>query len=117
MERAVDGDGIGKDYFRVWRETLFILRLSLADVTTLCLGFKNCTVALFFRDTDPNFRATFCDAASLSYIVLLRTCWSIFVTSVCFASSASGNLTLEGSKRNKTKRWATSSFCFKFPSH
>ena len=67
MERAVDGDGIGKDYFRVWRETLFILRLSLADVTTLCLGFKNCTVALFFRDTDPNFGATFCDAASLYY--------------------------------------------------
>ena len=49
MERAVDGDGIGYDYFRVWQETLVILRLSLINVTTLCLDFKDCTVALFFH--------------------------------------------------------------------
>ena len=29
MEVAVDGDGIAQDYFRVWLETLVILRLSL----------------------------------------------------------------------------------------
>ena len=32
------------------REILVILRLSVADATTLCLSFKNCTVAIFFAE-------------------------------------------------------------------
>ena len=48
MEVAVDGDGIGSDYFRVWLETLVILRLSLTDVTTLCLGLKSALSPYFF---------------------------------------------------------------------
>ena len=40
---------IGQDYLGEGRETLAVLRFSPTEVTTLCLGFKNCTVALFFR--------------------------------------------------------------------
>ena len=39
MERA---------YLGVSREILVILRLSVADVSTLCLSFKNCTVAIYY---------------------------------------------------------------------
>ena len=57
MERA---------YLGVSREILVILRLSVADVTTLCLSFKNCTVAIYYYIFFPSILSSGSGAVALN---------------------------------------------------